>query len=191
MCEDGFVDQSTARTLIDELTFVHWQNSAVILKEADGSLHNTYSSSRTSQTCHSKWFHPPMRSILQRLERRLRQGWSIRPDHLEGWQAVRYGPGGKFDFHLDAGSWHDHPAGDRLITIVLYIQCPRSGGATVFKLLDERYAPRAGRLLLWNNLLPNSHPNPAMLHAGEPVRTGTKVILVNWMRERPVAPGRW
>jgi prolyl 4-hydroxylase len=47
-----------------------------------------------------------------------------------------------------------------------------------------------GRLLVWNNLLPNGNCNHAMVHAGLPVTDGSKTILTTWERERRYAKNR-
>ena len=47
--------------------------------------------------------------------------------------------------------------------------------------------PETGKLLAWNNLSPDGTPNPATLHQGMKVRRGTKYILTQWFRERPLS----
>ena len=46
-----------------------------------------------------------------------------------------------------------------------------------------------GKLILWNNLLPDGMPNGATLHQGMKVRRGTKYVLTQWFRERPLGGG--
>jgi hypothetical protein len=43
--------------------------------------------------------------------------------------------------------------------------------------------PVQGRLVVWNNLLPDGHCNYAMMHAGLPVKKGVKIILNTWIRQ--------
>ena len=57
--------------------------------------------------------------------------------------------------------------------------------ATRFKLIGKTIQPETGKLLAWNNLLPDGGPNPATLHQGMKVRRGTKYIVTKWFRERP------
>ena len=52
--------------------------------------------------------------------------------------------------------------------------------------IGKTVQPETGKLLLWNNLLPNGRPNEATLHQGLKVRRGVKYILTQWYRERPL-----
>ncbi|HEV8366188.1 MAG TPA: 2OG-Fe(II) oxygenase [Gemmatimonadaceae bacterium] len=113
---------------------------------------------------------------------------NISAARFEDWQAVRYRCGGKFDYHLDAGLWSSEPAGERVWSVIVYLDTPLAGGATTFKQLGLKVQAVAGRLLLWKNLLSDGTPNPWMLHRGAPVRRGRKTILVTWIRERAARP---
>ena len=67
---------------------------------------------------------------------------------------------------------------------MIYLNQPEDGGATRFKLIGKTVQPETGKLLAWNNLLPDGRPNPATLHQGMRVRKGNKYILTKWFRER-------
>ena len=45
--------------------------------------------------------------------------------------------------------------------------------------------PEAGKLLAWNNRLPDGGVNPATLHHAMKVRKGLKYVVTRWYRERP------
>jgi prolyl 4-hydroxylase len=68
---------------------------------------------------------------------------------------------------------------------MIYLNSPDEGGATRFKRIGKTIQPETGKLLAWNNLLPDRRPNPATLHQGMKVRRGTKYILTKWFREHP------
>jgi len=67
---------------------------------------------------------------------------------------------------------------------MIYLNRPEDGGATRFKTIGKTVQPETGKLLAWNNLLPDGRPNPATLHQGMKVRRGTKYVLTKWFRER-------
>jgi prolyl 4-hydroxylase len=67
---------------------------------------------------------------------------------------------------------------------MIYLNEPEEGGATRFKSIGKTVQPETGKLLAWNNLLPDGRPNPATLHQGMKVRRGTKYVLTKWFRER-------
>jgi prolyl 4-hydroxylase len=68
-------------------------------------------------------------------------------------------------------------------------QRTQDGGATRFKRIGKTIQPETGKLLIWNSLLPDGTPNNATLHQGMKVRRGTKYILTQWYRERPIGGG--
>jgi len=42
---------------------------------------------------------------------------------------------------------------------MIYLNEPEDGGATRFKLISKSVQPETGKLLAWNNLLPDGSPN--------------------------------
>ena len=104
----------------------------------------------------------------------------------------RYAPGQEFRPHTDTFNpggadyfLNCADAGQRSWTAMIYLNKPEEGGATRFKLIGKTIQPETGKLLAWNNLLPDGSPNPATLHQGMKVRRGTKYILTQWYREHP------
>ena len=106
-------------------------------------------------------------------------------------QGQRYAPGQEFKPHTDTfepgrADYFEHcaEAGNRTWTAMVYLNDVDAGGATRFKALGKTIQPERGKLLAWNNLLADGVPNPATLHQGMKVRSGTKYILTKWWRER-------
>ena len=109
-------------------------------------------------------------------------------------QGQRYLVGQEFKPHTDTfnpggAAFFEHCAvtGQRTWTAMIYLNQPEAGGATRFKTIDKTVQPETGKLLAWNNLLPDGSPNPATLHQGMKVRRGTKYVLTKWFRERAAA----
>jgi prolyl 4-hydroxylase len=109
-------------------------------------------------------------------------------------QGQHYAPGQEFKPHTDTfepGGYdfylHTADRGQRTWTAMIYLNEPEDGGATRFKTIGKTIQPETGKLLAWNNLLPDGRPNPATLHQGMKVRSGTKYVLTKWFRERGVA----
>ena len=110
-------------------------------------------------------------------------------------QGQRYAVGQEFKPHTDTfepsgADYFRHCAesGNRSWTAMIYLNQPEDGGATRFKAIGKTVQPEAGKLLAWNNLLPDGRPNPATIHQGMKVRRGTKYIVTKWFRERPFSP---
>jgi prolyl 4-hydroxylase len=142
---------------------------------------------RTSETCDLDWRDP----LVSEVDRKIAGLLGLPLDASEPIQGQRYAPGQEFKPHTDTfepGGYdfylHTAETGQRTWTAMIYLNAPEDGGATRFKMIGKTVQPEAGKLLAWNNLLPDGRPNPATLHQGMKVRRGTKYILTKWFRER-------
>jgi len=142
---------------------------------------------RTSETCDLDARHPLVAAVDSKIGALL----DI-PSHLgELLQGQRYAPGQEFKPHTDTFNpggpdfyLHCAETGQRTWTAMIYLNRPEEGGATSFKTIGKTVQPETGKLIAWNNLLPDGSPNPATLHQGMKVRRGTKYILTKWFRQR-------
>lgn len=142
---------------------------------------------RTSETCDLDGADPAVEEINTLFSELL----GLPPELGEPLQGQRYAPGQQFKPHTDTFEqggldYYVHTAamGQRTWTAMVYLNAPEEGGATRFKRIGKTIQPEAGKLLAWNNLLPEGQPNPATLHQGMRVRRGTKYVLTKWFRER-------
>lgn len=145
---------------------------------------------RTSETCDLELTN----DLVANVQSGLSELTGIPVSHGEPLQGQRYAPGQEFRAHTDTfnpGSAdyfiHCAEAGQRSWTAMIYLDEPEEGGATRFKTIGKSIQPETGKLLIWNNLLPDGSPNPATLHQGMKVRRGTKHILTQWYRQHPFA----
>jgi prolyl 4-hydroxylase len=145
---------------------------------------------RTSETCDLDWRDP----VVAEVDRKISELLGLPLDASEPLQGQRYAPGQEFKPHTDTfepGGYdyyvHTAGAGQRTWTAMIYLNQPEDGGATRFKTIGKTIQPESGKLLAWNNLLPDGRPNPATLHQGMKVRRGTKYVLTKWFRE--LGPG--
>lgn len=144
---------------------------------------------RTSETCDLDGRQPLVAAVVAKLSALT----GIPVSHGEPIQGQRYAVGQEFKPHTDTfnpggADYFEHCAesGQRTWTAMLYLNQPEDGGATRFKMIGKTIQPETGKLLVWNNLGADGAPNPATLHQGMKVRRGTKYILTQWYRERPV-----
>ena len=143
---------------------------------------------RTSETCDLDWRDPVVAAVDSRIADLL--GLDLAAS--EPLQGQRYAPGQEFKPHTDTfepGGYdyyvHTADTGQRTWTAMVYLNEPEDGGATRFKAIGKTVQPETGKLLTWNNLLPDGSPNPATLHQGMKVRRGVKYIITKWFRELP------
>ena len=174
-----FLDAATCTALIDRIDA---RRRASTIADDVG-----IANFRTSETCDLDSADPLVAKVEQRISGLL----GIPLDRGEPLQGQRYAPGQEFRAHTDTfnpGGYdflvHTERGGQRSWTAMIYLNEPEDGGATRFKMIGKTIQPETGKLLTWNNLLPDGTPNPATLHQGMKVRRGTKYILTKWFRQR-------
>lgn len=131
-------------------------------------------------------------ALLQRIEARIAAvtGWPV--EHGEGFQVLNYKPGGEYQPHFDffnpkrpGEARQLRVGGQRVATMVIYLNSPASGGATAFPRIGLEVAPVKGNAVLFSYGLPDGALDERTLHAGLPVEAGEKWIATKWLREHP------
>ena len=142
-----------------------------------------------ARTSDGMFFQPAEFAVCARVEARIAAllDWPL--ENGEGLQILRYGPGTEYKPHFD----YFDPAeagtplilergGQRVGSIVCYLNTPEAGGATVFPDVGLEVAPVRGNAVFFSY----DRPDPATrtLHGGAPVTAGEKWVATKWMRER-------
>jgi prolyl 4-hydroxylase len=127
---------------------------------------------------------PLIAAVEQRIAELLR--WPL--DHGEGLQVLRYRPGAEYRPHHD---YFDpaHPGtarilqrgGQRVGTLVMYLNTPAGGGSTTFPDIGLEVAPVRGNAVFFS--YDRAHPDTRTLHGGAPVTAGEKWVATKWLRE--------
>ncbi|MFG6448210.1 2OG-Fe(II) oxygenase [Roseateles sp. BYS180W] len=122
--------------------------------------------------------------IEQRIARLLR--WPV--THGEGLQVLRYRRGAEYLPHYDYfDPKHASSAailkrgGQRVGTLVMYLNTPPVGGATVFPDIKLDVMAIKGNAVFFSYDRPD--PGTLTLHGGAPVQEGEKWVATKWMRE--------
>jgi prolyl 4-hydroxylase len=181
---DHFLSQEECDLILEELRFAIWRPSLTYMLQQDGTRRDVLSPYRVSKTAQQKWFSDELQPMVAKIERRFEEMFGLEKANLEYWQGTDYPMGGSFYYHLDSGYWEDHYAGDRILTLLLYLTTPVEGGGTHFRALDRTVEARTGRLLVWNNLFPNGKCNYRMIHSSVPLVEGRKTTLITWLRQK-------
>ncbi len=112
-----------------------------------------------------------------------------RPSSLgEGLQVLRYLPGAEYRPHHD----YFDPAksgtaailergGQRVGSLVMYLNTPEKGGGTIFPDVALEVAPIQGNAVFFSYDRP--HPVTRTLHGGAPVIAGEKWVATKWLRQ--------
>ncbi|MFJ4293937.1 2OG-Fe(II) oxygenase [Cupriavidus sp. NPDC089707] len=131
-------------------------------------------------------------ALIERIEARIAAVTGVPAEHGEGLQILNYKPGGEYQPHFDYFN-PQRPGearqltvgGQRIATLVIYLNTPEAGGATAFPRLGLEVAPVKGNAVYFSYLLPDGMLDERTLHAGLPVASGEKWIATKWLRERP------
>jgi prolyl 4-hydroxylase len=123
--------------------------------------------------------------IEQRIAALLR--WPV--ENGEGLQVLHYRPGAEYKPHYDyfdpaqpGSSTILQRGGQRVGTLVIYLNTPDAGGGTVFPDVHLEVAPVQGHAVFFS--YDRAHPSTRSLHGGAPVLAGEKWVATKWLRER-------
>lgn len=162
--------------------------SAVV---APDSGSNTVMDIRTSE---GAYFHRAESELVQRIDARTAAIMQLPEEHGEGLQVMRYGVGGEYMPHYDyfapdqkGSAPHIASGGQRVSTLIMYLDDAQAGGETIFPRIDFSYVPRKGQGLYFEYAAADGSLDPLSLHGGAPVVAGEKWIVTKWMRERAFA----
>jgi prolyl 4-hydroxylase len=143
--------------------------------------------SRTSQ---GMFFQRGENLLCQRIEQRIAElvNWPV--ENGEGLQILRYSPGAEYKPHYDYFD-PDKPGtpavlkrgGQRVGTLIMYLNRPIKGGSTVFPDVKLEVAPVKGNAVFFSYDRP--HPMTQTLHGGAEVVEGEKWVATKWLREGP------
>ncbi len=141
---------------------------------------------RTSQ---GMFFMRGENTVVRRVEARIARllRWPVQ--NGEGLQVLRYRQGAQYKPHYDYFDPREPgtPAmlqrgGQRVASLIMYLQEPDQGGATVFPDIGLEVAPQRGTAVFFSYA--RAHPTSLTLHGGAPVMAGEKWIATKWLRER-------
>src|SRR6185312_247604 len=132
--------------------------------------------------------------LIARIEQRLAGLLGLPANHGEGLQILHHRPGQEYEPHFD---WFDpalpgydsitRAGGQRIASVVMYLNTPELGGGTAFPELGLTVTARRGTAVYFAY----EGGDQQSLHAGLPVICGEKWIATKWLRERPYRqPGR-
>ena len=142
-----------------------------------------------ARTSEGMFFERGESALISRIEARIGAllGWPVH--NGEGLQVLHYGPGTEYKPHYDFFDPAEpgtasilQRGGQRVATLVIYLNEPEAGGATVFPDVALAVVPKCGNAVFFSYSQP--HPVSRTLHGGAPVVSGEKWIATKWLRER-------
>jgi len=128
--------------------------------------------------------------ILVGIEKRIGVLTGMPMENGEDLHVLRYGVGAEYQPHYDyfnletpGGMECARRGGQRVASLVMYLNTPAVGGETIFPHARISVTPRRGDAVLFYNCTPDGLVDPNSLHGGAPVIAGEKWIATKWIRE--------
>ena len=129
--------------------------------------------------------------FIARLDRRISEVMNWPAENGEGIQILHYPVGGEYKSHFDyfppedpGSQLHLAKGGQRVSTLVMYLNDVQEGGGTTFPSIHLSVTPKKGAAAYFEYFNSLGQVDPLSLHAGAPVVSGEKWIATKWMRER-------
>ncbi|MEY8876081.1 MAG: 2OG-Fe(II) oxygenase [Leptothrix sp. (in: b-proteobacteria)] len=141
-----------------------------------------------ARTSEGMFFNRGEHALIQAIEARIAAllDWPL--ENGEGLQVLHYRPGAQYKPHHDyfdpaqAGTPNIlKRGGQRVATLVMYLNTPERGGGTTFPDVQLEVAPIKGNAVFFSYDRP--HPSTLTLHGGAPVLAGEKWVATKWLRE--------
>jgi prolyl 4-hydroxylase len=149
---------------------------------------NTVADYRSSE---GMFFRLGETALIAQLDQRISALMNCPVENGEGLQVLRYGPGDQypphFDFKIPSNATNSESiarSGQRLSTLIVYLNDVPQGGETVFPVVGLSVTPRRGNALYFEYTNSHMQVDQKSLHAGAPVTQGEKWIVTKWMRAR-------
>ena len=144
------------------------------------------------RTSSGTYFKRGENELLQRIERRIAELVDCPIEQGEPIQVLHYQPGGEYKPHYD---YFDpaHPGnkevlaqgGQRIATLIMYLNDVTRGGSTVFPEIGLDVLPRKGHAVYFAYCDEAGALDVRTLHGGSPVGSGEKWIATKWFRQQP------
>ena len=145
-----------------------------------------------ARTSRGMFFQRGESELHLRIEERIAKLLNWPAENGEGLQILNYQPGAEYEPHYDYFDPADPgtPAltrrgGQRVASLIMYLNTPQNGGATTFPDIGLSVMPQKGNAVFFS--YPQPHPSTKTLHAGAPVSAGEKWIATKWLRQRVFA----
>lgn len=133
--------------------------------------------------------------ILELINQRVADAAGMPTQNAEGLGVLHYAPGERYAPHVDYIADTPQNAaqlaarGQRVRTLLVYLNEGFEGGATEFPRLSASFKPPAGSALIFDSVRPDGSVDPMTLHTGAPPTSGEKWVISKWFRTRALRPG--
>lgn len=145
-----------------------------------------------ARTSRGTYFERGENELVRRIENRIAQLLEKPIEHGEPIQILHYRPGAEYKPHYD---YFDPKlpgnervlamGGQRVATLIMYLNDVQAGGSTVFPEVGLDILPRKGHAVFFAYSSERGELDSRTLHGGSPVAEGEKWIATKWLRVGP------
>lgn len=160
------------------------KKSTVVDNDTGAETYNQYRKSSGS------FFKISENGLIQKIEKRCATLMNRPVENGEGFQVLNYQVDGEYRPHFDffdpalkGSRKHLANGGQRVSTMVIYLNDVESGGETAFPEVGLTINPKKGSAVYFEYCNSQGQVDKNSLHAGCPVIAGEKWILTKWVRE--------
>jgi prolyl 4-hydroxylase len=143
------------------------------------------------RTSDGTYFDRGENELIRRIEQRIADLVQYPEENGEPIQILHYKPGGEYKPHYDYFDPRQPgneqvltQGGQRIATLVMYLNDVETGGSTVFPEVGIDVLPRRGNAVYFAYCSETGALDSRSLHGGSPVGGGEKWIATKWFRER-------
>jgi prolyl 4-hydroxylase len=151
--------------------------------------HSGQLESHADRTSEGTYFRRGENELIARIERRIAELADYPVERGEPLQVMRYRPGAEYKPHYDyfdpaePGSANVlRNGGQRMATLVMYLNDVEAGGSTIFPQIGVDVLPRRGNAVFFAYSDELGRLDSRTLHGGSPVAQGEKWIATKWLR---------
>jgi prolyl 4-hydroxylase len=143
------------------------------------------------RTSEGTYFRRAENELILRIETRIAELTGCPIERGEPIQVLHYNPGTEYKPHFDYFDPADggnrkvlSMGGQRVATLIMYLNDVEAGGSTVFPDIGLDVLPRRGNAVFFAYSDEEGRLDPRTLHGGSPVAAGEKWIATKWLRQQ-------
>jgi prolyl 4-hydroxylase len=142
------------------------------------------------RTSEGTYFRRAENELIARIETRIAELTGCPVERGEPIQVLHYNPGTEYKPHFDYFDPSDSgnrqvlsTGGQRIATLIMYLNDVQAGGSTVFPDIGLDVLPKRGNAVFFAYSDDQGRLDSRTLHGGSPVATGEKWIATKWLRQ--------
>jgi prolyl 4-hydroxylase len=148
------------------------------------------------RTSEGTYFRRAENDLITRIEKRIAELTGCPLERGEPIQVLHYNPGTEYKPHFDYFDPSDPGnrqvlamGGQRVATLIMYLNDVQGGGSTVFPDIGLDVLPRRGNAVFFAYADDEGRLDARTLHGGSPVAEGEKWIATKWLRQQAYSNG--